>query len=279
MNRKLLNIFFGLIAVISVIGVASCSSKKSAVSGTESVAGTYANPYQAMIAGNGEWTTLRVPVTLRLSGPKNLSIGGTATMVRDKSVTLSLRFFGMEIGQLYVASDSLIVIDKVNKQYMVQPIGKILSGFDVNVANLQDLLTGRAFLLGKESLTSSSEKDFNIKNENGGIVMTPKRQPSGATYSFAVENNGVVSLLTVAAGSHKPVSCSYLEPIETTAGKVAGSATIAAELKGKPVSLEFDWNFGKARWNDPSDNKEPVIPSGYTRRTPDELLKSAQKAL
>lgn len=268
-----------LTAAIVIAAVSSCSSKKKVVAPSSQQGVEYGSLYKKMVSDYGDWQSVRIPVTLRLSGPKNLSVGGNATMVRGKSLTIALRFFGMEIGQLYVSHDSIVVIDKVNRQYMVQPVGDILGGFDVNVSNLQDMLTGRAFILGAEGLTDRMERDFFITDEGGSVVMKPKRQPYGAEYSFCVDGSGAVSLLTVVAGMHDPVTCSYTEPQITAGGQMAGNADIQATLKGKPVNLEFDWNLGKARWNNPQDIKEPSIPGGYTRRTAAELLKSAQKAL
>lgn len=269
-----------MVSVLSIGYMAGCSSSKNAArpaaSSSAPVKGS--TPFGSMLATYGDWSSLRVPVTLRVSGPKNISIGGTATMVRDKSLAISLRFFGMEIGSLYVGSDSLVVIDKVNRQYMVQPVGDALAGFDVNISNLQDLLLGRVFLLGKEKLTPSMASDFRIEDNADGMLLSPRRQPSPLSYSFMV-SGGVLNLLTVDRGSGEPVTCTYADPLETGSGSVAGSATIAAMLKDNPVQLEFDWNFSKARWNDPDDVKELKVPSGYTRRTAAEILNTAKKSL
>ena len=282
MSKKLRGLLIVTASVLTLIYMAGCSSSKNAakqVAGeTTTVAAKGSTPFESMVATYGDWTSLRVPVTLRVSGTKNLSIGGTATMVRDKSLTMSLRFFGMEIGSLYVGADSLVVIDKVNRQYMVQPVGDALAGFDVNISNLQDLLLGRVFLLGKEKLTPAMASDFKITDNADGMLLTPRKQPSAVSYSFMV-NGGVLNLLTVDRGSGEPVTCTYADALETEGGRVAGSATVAAKLKDKPLELEFDWNFGKARWNDPSDVKDLKIPSGYTRRTAAEILKTAQKSL
>lgn len=279
MSKRLKYIFLTLTAAIVLAAVSSCSSGKKAVVPSSQQGVEYGSIYKKMVADYGDWQSVRIPVTLRLSSPKNLNIGGNATMVRGKSLTIALRFFGMEIGQLYVSHDSIVVIDKVNRQYMVQPVGDILAGFDVNVSNLQDLLTGRAFILGDEGLTDGMERDFFITDEGGNVVMKPKRQPYGAEYSFCVDGSGAVSLLTVVAGMHDPVTCSYAEPQITEEGQMAGEATIQATLKDRPLSLVFDWNLAKARWNNAQDLKVLSIPSGYTRRTAAEMLKSAQKAL
>ena len=282
MSKKLRGWLIAMTGLLMVGCAAGCSSSKKAVrpaaENAQAGAVKATTPFEGMVASYGDWTSLRVPVTLRVSGPKNLSIGGTATMVNGRSLSISLRFFGMEIGSLYVGADSLVVIDKVNRQYMVQPVGDVLAGFDVNISNLQDLLLGRVFLLGKEKLTPAMATDFRIMDNADGMLLTPRRQPSPLSYSFMV-SGGALSLLTVDRGSGEPVTCTYAEALETEGGIVAGSATVAARLKDKPVELEFDWNFGKARWNDPSDVKELKIPSGYTRRTAAEILNTAQKSL
>ena len=278
---KLKHITAGMVAIALSAGMWSCNGNRQSVKqpATEQRV-TSADPFENMLMGYKEWESMRVPVTLRVRTDKNLSISGTATMVRNKSVALSLKFFGMEIGQLHVSEDSIVVVDKVNKQYMVQPIGSALGGFDVNVANLQDLLTGRAFLLGTEQLTAQSKKDFEISDTNGNVKMTPRKQPSGVSYEFMMDGqSGNVSLLSVTIPGHDQATCSYTDVANTDVGNMAGAAMLAVVLKDKPLSVEFDWNFGKARWNDPADSKEITIPSNYTRMNASEIIKQAQKSL
>ena len=115
-----------------------------------------------VLANYGLWQRLKTPVTLRLYSPKSVSISGNAVMERGKSIMISLRFLGMEIGSLYVTNDSIQIIDKFNKRYVKEPLAQLLAGFPVNISNVQDLLLGRPFLLGSERPVADMPGKFDI---------------------------------------------------------------------------------------------------------------------
>ncbi|WP_303041674.1 DUF4292 domain-containing protein, partial [Duncaniella muris] len=124
----------------------------------------------------GTWSDVKIPLTLRLKSPKKISIGGTLTMQRDRSVHLSLRFLGMEVASLMVTQDSIFALYKLERLYFAESISDLLGGFPATVGNVQDLLLGRAFILGDTPLAPSR---CTLAGTPENWTITPSGTPSG----------------------------------------------------------------------------------------------------
>ena len=93
-----------ILTLLCVILLASCGTKKQAVS-------TPAIPQPTYVTS---------PISLSLAtGDKNISVGGTLRMKRDDVIQISLVTFGiLEVGRIEMTSDYFMVIDKINRQYV-----------------------------------------------------------------------------------------------------------------------------------------------------------------
>ncbi len=87
-------------------------------------------------------------------------------MQRDRSVHLSLRFLGMEVASLMVTQDGIFALYKLERLYFAESISDLLGGFPTTVGNVQDLLLGRAFILG---------------DTPGTLTLHPRRHPQNWT--------------------------------------------------------------------------------------------------
>lgn len=156
------------------------------------------------------WQQVRVPVSVKINSPKSLSISGTAEMVRNKSVLISLKFIGMEVAWLYVSDDVVVVADKMNKRYISESSSKFLGGFDVNTANLQDLLIGRPFVLGSEDISSVDTNRLSFVSDGGeGWSLQPLSEIENLEYGFWFEPMTVLNAAVVQYASKQPVALLY----------------------------------------------------------------------
>lgn len=279
------------ILILSVI-LASCSSRKSATITAYTPAPTVQGPAMpqsdiikelcATASRYGSWQRMRIPVKVELAAPQSVSVSGTAVMERDKSIHISLRYFGFEIGWLYLTSDSITIADKYHKRHIAESVRPFLANVPVTVANVQDLLLGRMFAVG----SSASITDKEISRGTAGFdrlyyfipYETPEQtfgcgfalsQPSATSESLTV-SNAVIGIDPV------PVECSYGSVTSTKAGDMASSVTIAYQTGKTPLKATFEWNFSKAQWN--SDVTPPRVKvSGYTRVTLPEILTMLKK--
>lgn len=256
-----------------------CGSKKQAQTTAPLLNGTTiteTDTHTTLEQYSEPWQKLRMPLTVKLSQPKSVSISGTATMVRGRSVTLSFRVFGMEVAVLYLTPDSLLAIDKFHKRYVMEPLAPVLGGFPVNIDNVQDLLTGRPFLLGSDKPIADNASRFDIEVTSGSNVWTmiPKKMPSKFEYGFSFDSMLSLVALIVKVADKSPVEIAYSPAERTPAGIFSPKITINATAGKTAVAGTISYNFGKIKTDDAVDAREIERPgSNYERIPAKSLLK------
>ncbi len=96
------------------------------------------------------WSNVSMPVKIRVIQPKKFTFSGTATMVRGKSMLITLRFLGFEVGQAYLTPDMAdVVLRQPSKIWLREPIGERLQRVGIDFATLQETLLGNRRLLSK----------------------------------------------------------------------------------------------------------------------------------
>lgn len=154
------------------------------------------------------------------------------------------------MGSLDVESDSITIIDKMNKAYFKESVDDLLAGFPATESNLQSLLLGRVFMPGSDSVDAT---DFEVRVCDapglwtaGGMI-----ESHSLDYSFAFRSPGLLKALAVKVGSGSPVSIAYGEEVKTDYSPFASYTSVMADKLKSPVEVALEWNFGKAVWNSP----------------------------
>lgn len=278
---SIFSITFAFILFLLSLGAVSCRSGRNAVpdsSQSDILKGGFSvrdaeSALSARIAGYGMWRNVKLPVTVRLTEPRSLSISGTAVMERDKSLSISLRFLGLEIGSLCVKDDSITVIDRFNKAYFKADVVSLLDGFPATTGNLQDLLTGHVFVPGKNKVKAS---DFGIAITDDPSLWTASGEVRDfdVKYSFAFREPAVLKALAVSVAGASPVSIAYGDVFSSSGGDFASTVSVEAPAGKTPVKATVEWNFRKAQWNVKEGLADKsVVPSGYSRISPEAVMK------
>ncbi len=269
-------------ATVLIFTVESCRSgrssvgsggmSESAVSGVLTVKEARRQLSQT-IESYGRWQTVKLPVTIRLREPKSLTISGTATMERNRSLAISLRFLGMEVGSLSINSDTITVIDRINKAYFKDDVTALLDGFPATVGNLQDLLLGRVFVPG-ERIARASDFDVALSDTPELWTASGELHDYNLRYSYAFRGADALKALAVRIADKSPVTFAYSDFYSSTAGAFANSVSIEAMGGSTPVEATIEWNFKKAVWNAAEGVQDKSkVPSGYSRITPEAVMK------
>lgn len=175
MSKKIYNNIYSLLAVLMIAtAMSSCASKKAVEpeyqpqtqtqTGTRTQTDTQTEPVVAK-----EWQDLYVPVSFNLRSPKNFSLSGRATMIRDKEITISLRFLGMEVAVLDITPTAITAIDKYHRMALTEHIEHILQDHNLTIADLQDALLGKASEKIMKKLDSTP-----VNVTYGPMVSTPE---------------------------------------------------------------------------------------------------------
>lgn len=273
------HLFAALFAAIMTLLTASCHSSRSGVVSGGDYSPSAAEPlgkkaldelFTRLESSYGEWDGVKMPVTLNLISPKSMSIGGTLTMERDRSVHLSFRFFGMEVASMMVTEDSIFAVYKVEKIYFAESIRDLLGGFPATVGNVQDLLLGRPFILGENTLSRSLCR---LDGNGATWTISPERSPAGMSYDFTVDTpTGNLELLTVNIPSRSPIVADYSDFALSDTGPMAGMTSLSAKSGNTRFAAEITLNPRKAEWGK-GLGKTWSAPKGYRRVIAADILK------
>lgn len=287
MNMKNRNIIAVMISALLMLTVAGCRSQKNGVVADPGASGgsvairtasDMSGELKKIVDGYGSWKRLRVPVTISLSSPKSISISGTAIMERNKSVMFTLKYFGFEIGSLYIEGDSITIVDKIHKSYVSENVRGFMSGFDISVSNVQDLLFGRLFIVGSDDAGYSALKRCEMEIvDSDQWLLIPKAPSSNASYGFKFSPADILSALICQTGKNPPVTCTYQTPVSTVAGAMSPSVSLDYQKGKSTVKASFEWNFKKARWDNDVELRRPSIGKDYKRLSSTDISKMIQK--
>lgn len=226
--------------------------------------------FTSLTARYGDWHDVKVPVKVRLKSPTSFNISGNMTMVKDESIYLSLRFFGMEVASVMITSDSVYALYKMDKIYMAEDISEAIDDFPAAVGNMQSLIMGQAFKLGQYSIEASQ---CSLAGTGREWLITPGGAPVGVNYEFAVAlPDNQVRTMSVTFPGRKPVKALYSDYQPTPTGTVAGVTEFVVESEKATLDVDLEFNYSKAEWN-MGDVKRFSIPRGYRRVTKADLVK------
>jgi len=262
--------YYNILAAAALLALASCGTTKK-VADTENptaITTTQVTPQeraQAIASTYGSWTTLQTGGNIQLGGTKNFSSSINVRMERDKSIYISLRpMLGIEVGRLVFTGDSVIVVDKLHRQYIAENVSLFTNGLPATVSTLQDIFLGRAFVLGEGTYNASRVELATPSSSTGKCNLKPSKQVKGFTYEFTFdEKNNILSLQVVPDGAKsKTYSVDYSEVQQTQAGNIAHSVSVAGTIKGS--ALNFTLNYNDITWNQ-AVKIDASIPSNYKR--------------
>jgi len=192
---------------------------------------------------------------------KSLNSSMQMRMHRGKSIYISMRpIMGIEVAKMVISGDSILLVDKVHKRYILEKASLLTNGVPVTVDILQDIFLGRAFELGKGSLTQDIKDDFMIEQSSDGkVLLKPIEQYKGFEYNFVYDShNNIVSLdVTPSKQGSSTYSVTYGDVRGTVAGKVAGEVAVSTVINGKKFNLNLEYKDIKFNESFTIDTKTP----------------------
>ncbi|MCR5513319.1 MAG: DUF4292 domain-containing protein [Prevotella sp.] len=201
--------------------------------------------YLQRVASNAQTTryiTSKVNFCVEV-GNRQMKLTGNLKMKRDDVIRLQLMAFGfVEAGRLEFTQDYLLIVDRINKQYLKVPYVQLEffrhSGVDFNM--LQSLFWNELFQPGKARLTERNLKKF--------------------TTDTGVDNNITVSF------ENDVLSYRWLTDQETARIKMA-NVLYSNYLRG---NYQLNWDYGDFKAN---NRKMFPMKHNVTFNTPDKEVK------
>lgn len=272
---------YNILCIVLIIAMTACGSSKNTTSAPSSSLysdndTTYLLLKHLVNATSKykNWEDVVIPLEMSLSQPKNLTISGRATMIKDKSLFISIRALGFEVATLYANTDSIYASYKLNKIYIAEDIKKFLTNYPITIGNLQDLLLGRAFMLGKGTLAYDMNKEMKLSLGKDLWTASPHCDIQGVQYAFLFGNNSdELAMLMIDFNNKSRATCCYNPATTTVAGNVSNRVDLSTSLKSIPLKASISWDIENAKWNTGATIKWKA-PKGYRRIDANSLLKA-----
>ena len=178
--RQSLHMIVGMICIGSCIALSSCKSSKPVVNPNSPIVSTNttfaADKYMSMVASNNSTQanlTAKVKVVVDVDG-KSVSTSGSLKMKKDDVIQLSLvdPLIGvMELGRMEFTKTRVLIVDRVNKQYVDVPYSDVsfLTKANIDFYTLQSLFWHEVFEPGKKTAKAS---DFQYQDSGDNINIT-----------------------------------------------------------------------------------------------------------
>lgn len=282
-----MNKFTFIIALIAIaVTTSSCRSAQKAVSAeTRAVPATatvYADwknsPFNPLTvaAAMPEWTDFTASGNITVSTTGSLSSAIQLKMVRGRSISISIRpLLGIEMGKLYVDTDSVTLLDKYHSIYMRESIRQFL-GDGIGLNALQNLLLSRPFDLKQGTVNATNAYSFTATApdaDNRWEMRPAEANPLFGFFFNMIENNVSRFNVVLNNGQQYAMNFSGFKPVD---GKVvATSITAHIAVGGTAVGLDISYTKSM-RWNS-GINDYINIPNGAKRYSFAQLMQSLLK--
>ena len=218
----------GMMLVAVSCAVVSCGTKKAAVDGTTSATGvsrgaasseTQRIDFMRKVYDNEVYAksiSSKIKFTIN-TGSKDLSVSGSLKMKKDEVIRIQLTPFGlMEVGRLEFAKDYVILMDRINKEYVKASYADVgfLQKNGLDFYTLQALFWNRLFIPGRQKITDSSLKQFDVAVNGTAKDATISLKRGDMSYRWSADKtSGLIQSVAATYGGKSlkgtSVTCDY----------------------------------------------------------------------
>ncbi len=219
-------------------------------------------------------TFLTAKVKVEIEGlGKSLSANGTLRMKRNDVVQLSVTFLGMEVGRLEFTPQDVLIVDRLNKQYVRAAYSEVsfLKKANLDFYALQSVFWNELFVPGERN-TANSASRFTLSYQNGTPVLSLTNTPQ-LSYSFLTQPNPALLTALVVKGTKDTdkgeFRFDYSDFSAFDGRQFPNAMSMKVTGTGKDVGLKL--NLSRLA-NDSDWETRTTVSSKYTRRSVDQVL-------
>ncbi|GFI34033.1 hypothetical protein IMSAGC014_00521 [Bacteroidaceae bacterium] len=271
--------------LLTALTLTAChSSKNLTKTPAPSTSDTSASAGEAMSAAATEFagriaatsqkaSTLTAKINMDLNAlGKNVSVGGSLKMKKDDVVQLSLSFLGFEVGRLEFTPTSVLIVDRVNKQYVRTGYDQVgfLNQANLDFYTLQALFWGELFIPGQHPLTTPGR--FRL-SEAGDHTLLSLTDSPWLEYSFlAATKTALVDRVNIQGkNAADKGTFTWRYGNRTTVGGQPFPTTMACNVSGIGKDMSFSLTLSRLN-NDSGWTTRTALSDKYTRREADDIL-------
>ena len=264
-----------LCSVLAVYTLAACKSPTSTISSTAGIMKTEEAFFNSVLNNTFQFNTLSARMKIEFSGQgKDISSRAQLKMIYDDRLQISVQpFLGIEMFRIELTNDSVKILDRMNKQYMVDSYDNIngTTKIDFNFHNLQALFTNQIFVPGENKISTNHFRRFRMtKNDNQALLKL--KDSNGLFYTFTAD--GDEKLLSVNIENE---STSHAINWNYNSFQTIGNQLFPMNMIILLKSDDSTQGTATLSFSSPEINSqlktEFNIPSGFNKVTPAQILK------
>ena len=280
---KLVNCLKVALIAITMGFVASCGTQKKAVKDdgakTEEKDMIKQSEFLDKVnetAVKAQFVSSKIKFTVE-TGPQSLTLTGNLRMKRDDVIRLQLMAFGfVEAGRLEFTKEYVLIMDRINKQYLKVPYQYIdfLRNSGINFYTLQALFWGELFVPGSESVNKDMLKNFTANMGGDEVVISLDQQGGKINYSWlANEKTGRIKMTNIMykdpLSGNSQLNWDYRD-LGTLGNKLFPSemvATLTTPKKEVKLGMKLSYLNNDGEWE-----TRTTVSEKYRQVTVDEIL-------
>ena len=234
--------------------LASCGSKKKVVeTQTPVVVNTENATFIDKVSANAQTTkfiTSKVKFSVEV-GSQDISLTGNLKMKRDDVIRLQLMAFGfVEAARLEFTKDYVLIMDRINKQYLKAPYQHIdfLRNSGLNFYTLQALFWNELFQPNRTTLTAEDKAKFAMNTDSEDVLIS--YEDGKIDYSWLAEQGkGTIKMANILykdrLNGNTQLNWDYtnFKLMETTNKQVPNDMNVILTTPKKEVKLGIKLNY------------------------------------
>ncbi len=254
-----------IIFAVLFLGLGSCKSKKDLQDGGKlrKRSATYILDKMDKHFIDAEWVNSKASIKL-IQANSTLKASVYLRMRKDSVIWASVRKLGIEVGRLLVTTDSVFLLNKLNKTYEARSFEHLqkIVGLTSSGDKIQDFRNIYNILLGNPIFLSDKKMDVSIKKTN--YILEQKDNNLQANYTVTGKKFQLNKMIFLDLISAREASCSY-EGYKELENHYLFSYIRKLKLFSRETGhLEAELNFSKVVLNQPTQFKFD-IPSSYEK--------------
>lgn len=297
MERKN-SIRFKMIALCLPLVLASCGTKKAAMTETPVSANTSAakqtdlgklndpasqQSFLQRVLDNQVYAkNITGSMSFKLQmGDKDIEVNGSLRMRKDEVIRIQLNapILGFEVGRLEFTPDYVLILDRIHKEYIKADYNQVdfLKNQGITFYSLQALFWNELSLPGVKQVSQSDLKNFTVDLSGEGTDVPVSHQAGRMTYLWTADrSSGRINQANVtykASGTTSKVNMKYGK-FKTVGVKMfpalqALTLTTNATKQKREVTLTIDMNEVKtdSKWD-----AQTEVSSKYKKVSPESVL-------